>query len=129
MLLWWWWWCMAVMQSHLYSSDCSMSSCFRTFVWLVSRISPARNISSTTVYTWEREIEKDINEPHVCTTVWRILHLHANITNNEIIICTQSEIIINCLYPSRAGRYDMMDLKNDSLYAASTLITFTKFII
>lgn len=32
-----------------HSSDCSISSCFSTFVWLVSRISPARNISSTTV--------------------------------------------------------------------------------
>lgn len=36
-------------QSVAHSSDCSMSSCFSTFVWLVSRISPARNISSTTV--------------------------------------------------------------------------------
>ncbi len=35
-----------------YSKDCSMRSCLSTFVWLVSRISPARNISSTTVYTW-----------------------------------------------------------------------------
>lgn len=32
-----------------HSRDCSISSCFSTFVWLVSRISPARNISSTTV--------------------------------------------------------------------------------
>ena len=32
-----------------HSSDCSISSCLSTFVWLVSRISPARNISSTTV--------------------------------------------------------------------------------
>lgn len=34
-----------------YSSDWSMRSCLRTLVWLVSLISPARNISSTTVYT------------------------------------------------------------------------------
>lgn len=32
-----------------HSRDCSISSCLSTFVWLVSRISPARNISSTTV--------------------------------------------------------------------------------
>lgn len=36
-----------------YSSDWSMRSCLRTLVWLVSLISPARNISSTTVYTLE----------------------------------------------------------------------------
>ena len=36
----------------LYSRDWSISSCLRTLVWLVSLISPARNISSTTVYTW-----------------------------------------------------------------------------
>jgi len=34
-----------------YSRDWSMRSCLRTLVWLVSLISPARNISSTTVYT------------------------------------------------------------------------------
>ena len=34
-----------------YSSEDSISSCLRTLVWLVSRISPARNISSTTLYT------------------------------------------------------------------------------
>lgn len=32
-----------------YSSELSVSSCFSTLVWDVSRISPARNISSTTV--------------------------------------------------------------------------------
>lgn len=36
-------------QKPPHSRDCSISSCFSTFVWLVSRISPARNISSTTV--------------------------------------------------------------------------------
>lgn len=36
-----------------YSSDWSMRSCLRTLVWLVSLISPARNISSTTVYTFK----------------------------------------------------------------------------
>lgn len=34
-----------------YSSELSVSSCFNTFVCDVSRISPAKNISSTTVYT------------------------------------------------------------------------------
>lgn len=33
----------------LHSKDCNIRSCFSTLVWLVSRISPARNISSTTV--------------------------------------------------------------------------------
>lgn len=33
----------------VYSSDWSMRSCLSTLVWLVSLISPARNISSTTV--------------------------------------------------------------------------------
>ena len=32
-----------------HSRDCNISNCLSTFVWLVSRISPARNISSTTV--------------------------------------------------------------------------------
>lgn len=40
-----------------YSSDWSMRSCLRTFVWLVSLISPARNISSTTVYTLKHNSE------------------------------------------------------------------------
>lgn len=35
--------------STLYSSELSVSSCLSTFVWEVSRISPARNISSTTL--------------------------------------------------------------------------------
>lgn len=35
----------------IYSSELSVSSCFNTFVCDVSRISPAKNISSTTVYT------------------------------------------------------------------------------
>lgn len=43
-----------------YSSDWSMRSCLRTLVWLVSLISPARNISSTTVYTFERRHGKRI---------------------------------------------------------------------
>lgn len=34
---------------RLHSRDCNISNCLSTFVWLVSRISPARNISSTTV--------------------------------------------------------------------------------
>lgn len=34
---------------EFHSNEESMSSCFRTFVWLVSRISPAVNISSTTL--------------------------------------------------------------------------------
>jgi len=34
-----------------YSRELYIVSCLSTFVWLVSRISPARNISSTTVYT------------------------------------------------------------------------------
>jgi len=34
-----------------YSSEFSVSSCLSTFVCEVSRISPARNISSTTLYT------------------------------------------------------------------------------
>lgn len=37
---------------EVYSRDWSMRSCLRTLVWLVSLISPARNISSTTVYTF-----------------------------------------------------------------------------
>ena len=38
---------------YKYYSNCwSIWSCFRTLLWLVSLISPAKNISSTTEYTW-----------------------------------------------------------------------------
>lgn len=35
----------------VYSKEFNIKSCFSTLVWLVSLISPAKNISSTTVYT------------------------------------------------------------------------------
>jgi len=35
----------------VYSNDPNINSCLSTLVWLVSLISPARNISSTTLYT------------------------------------------------------------------------------
>ena len=41
---------------QIHSREESIKSCFKTFVWLVSRISPARNISSTTLYTWKMQI-------------------------------------------------------------------------
>ena len=44
---------MMMMTDH--SKEESIKSCFRTLVWLVSRISPARNISSTTLYTCNKE--------------------------------------------------------------------------
>lgn len=41
---------------HKYYSNCwSIWSCFRTLLWLVSLISPAKNISSTTEYTWYQD--------------------------------------------------------------------------
>lgn len=45
----------------VYSRDWSMRSCLRTLVWLVSLISPARNISSTTVYTFNCRCRKRIH--------------------------------------------------------------------
>lgn len=39
----------------VYSKEFNIKSCFSTLVWLVSLISPAKNISSTTVYTWNVE--------------------------------------------------------------------------
>lgn len=42
-----------------HSNEESISSCLSTLVWLVSLISPAKNISSTTLYTWK------IKPPHI----------------------------------------------------------------
>lgn len=38
----------------VYSREFSISSCFKTLVWLVSLSSPARNISSTMLYTLKK---------------------------------------------------------------------------
>lgn len=43
-------------QWHNYSSAVNVVNCFKTLIWLVSRISPAKNISSTTEYTLNRKI-------------------------------------------------------------------------
>ena len=49
-----------------YSKELYIVSCFNTLVWLVSLISPARNISSTTVYTLQK-----LNTRSSSHTLWK----------------------------------------------------------
>ncbi len=107
-----------------YSKDCSMRSCLSTFVWLVSLISPARNISSTTVYTWNTTATGVSNSSQL------VLQQFIQKRTLSYLICKTSKLSTFSKLPEKLVLYNLLHAFGhliDSLYFLASKHMFSTF--